>query len=248
MASKIKSIIEQTPLNGVVLSSWLSANGLSRSEQANYVKTGWLSRICPGFYHISTQSPKLYPSLLSISNQSDFKYHIGALTALELKGFYHYGQLGEPKAFIYASEKWPKCLDKVKWDITPIRLKSDVYEELGLTSISLEGVEVALSSPERAIFEYLDMIPELANPMDIFYIMEMLTTLRPRLINKLLSKASIKTRRLFLFMAEKARHPWFEELSLDGVNLGSGDRSITPGGVYDKKYKIVIPKELVDYE
>ncbi len=248
MASKIKNIIEQTPLNGVLLSSWLSANGLSRSEQANYVKTGWLSRICPGFYHISTQTPKLYPSLLSISNQSDFKYHIGALTALELKGFSHYGQLGEQKAFVYASEKWPLCLDKVKWDIRPTRIKSDVYEELGLTSVLVDGVDVALSSPERAIFEYLDLIPESANPMDVFYIMEMLTTLRPRMISKLLAKASIKTRRLFLYMAEKARHPWFEELSLDGVNLGSGDRSITPGGIYDNKYKIVISKELADYE
>lgn len=248
MASKIKNIIEQTPLGGVLLSSWLSVNGLSRSEQANYMKTGWLSRICPGFYYISTQTPRLYPSLQSMSSQSDFKYHIGALTALELKGFSHYGQLGELKAYVYASGKWPQCLDKVKWDVLPVRVKSDVYEELGLTTISVDGVDVVISSPERAIFEYLDMIPEAANPMDVFYIMEMLTTLRPRLISKLLSNASIKTRRLFLYMAEKAGHPWFEELSLDGVNLGSGDRSITPGGVYDKKYKIVIPKELADYE
>lgn len=248
MALKIKRIIEQTPLNGVLMSSWLSAHGLSRSEQANYVNTGWLIRICTGFYHISTHIPKLYPSLHSLSNQSDFKYHIGSLTALELKGISHYGQLGDLKAFIYASKKWPLCLDKVQWDIKPIRVKSYVYEELGLTSMSVEGVDVTLSSPERAIFEYIDMIPESANPMDVYYIMEMLTTLRPRLINKLLSKASIKTRRLFLYMAEKAQHPWFEELNLDGINLGSGDRSITPGGVYDRKYNIVIPKELADYE
>lgn len=183
-----------------------------------------------------------------MSSQSDFKYHIGALSALELKGFSHFGQLGELKAFVYASEKWPQCLNKVEWDIIPVRVKSDVYEELGLTSMSVDGVDITLSSPERAIFEYLDMIPETANPMDAFYLMEMLTTLRPRLISKLLPKASIKTRRLFLYMAEKAGHPWFEELSLEGVGLGSGDRSITPGGVYDKKYKIVIPKELADYE
>lgn len=248
MASKIKNIIEQTPNGGVLFSSWLSANGLSRSEQANYVKTGWLSRLCPGVYNISTQTPRLYPSLQSMSVQSDFKYHIGALTALELKGFSHYGQLGKQKAYVYASEKWPQCLDKVAWDITPVRVKSNVYRDLGLASMSVDGVDVTISSPERAIFEFLDMIPESANPMDVFYIMEMLTTLRPRMINKLLAQASIKTRRLFLYMAEKAKHPWLEEISLDGVSLGSGDRSITPGGVYDRKYKIVIPKELADYE
>lgn len=248
MASKIKNIIESTLDGGVLLSSWLSLNGLTRSEQANYVKTGWLRRLYTGVYHIATQMPRLYPSLHSMSNQSEFNYHIGALTSLELKGFSHYGQLGQLKAYVYASEKWPTCLDKLDWDITPVRVKSDKYKDLGLTTISVEGVDVTISAPERAIFEYIDMIPESANPMDVFFIMEMLTTLRPGLINKLLVKASIKTRRLFLYMADKANHPWFDELSLENINLGSGDRSITPGGVYDKKYKIVIPKELYNYE
>ncbi|MCM1484242.1 MAG: type IV toxin-antitoxin system AbiEi family antitoxin [Muribaculaceae bacterium] len=248
MASKIKNIIERTPIGGVLLSSWLSSRGLSRSEQANYVKTGWLKRICFGVYHISTQTPRLYPSLQSISSQSNFKYHIGSITALELKGFSHYGQLGNMIAYVYAMEKWPPCLDKTDWDITPVRVRSNVYKEVGLTSISVDGVDIVISSSERAIFEYIDMIPELANPMDVFYIMEMLTTLRPHLINKLLALASIKTRRLFLYMANKAKHPWFEELNINDVNLGNGDRSITPGGVYDRKYKIVIPKELADYE
>lgn len=248
MALKIKNIIEQTPIGGVLLSSWLSSNGLPRSEQANYVKTGWLSRICQGVYHISTQAPRLYPSLQSLSSQSDFKYHIGALTALELKDFSHYGQLGNLKAYVYASGKWPSCLNITDWDITPVRVKSNVYDDLGLSSMTIDGADIILSSPERAIFEYLDMIPESANPMDVFYIMEMLTALRPRLLNKLLLKASIRTRRLFLYMAEKAGHPWFSDLSLVDVNLGTGDRSITPGGVYDRKYKIVIPKELADYE
>ena len=183
-----------------------------------------------------------------MSSQSDFKYHVGSLTALELKGFSHYGQLGNLKAYVYAPAKWSPCFDKVDWDITPVRVKSNIYEDLGLTSITVDGFDVTISSPERAIFEYLDMIPESANPMDVFYIMEMLTALRPRLVSKLLMKASIKTRRLFLYMADKTNHPWFEELSLDCVCLGSGDRSITPGGVYDRKYKIVIPKELADYE
>ena len=248
MASKIKNIIEQTYAGGVLLSSWLSSNGLTRSEQSNYVKTGWLNRICPGIYYISTQIPRLYPSLQSISIQSDFKYHIGSITALELKGFSHYGQFGKIKAFVYAMAKWSPCLDKMDWDIIPIRVKSNSYGELGLSSMSVDGVEIAISSPERAIFEYIDMIPDEANPMDVFYIMEMLTSLRPRLVNSLLLKASIKTRRLFLFMADRAKHPWFEELDIDAISLGTGDRSITAGGVYDKKYKIVIPKELFEYE
>ena len=37
---------------------------------------------------------------------------------------------------------------------------------------------------------------------------------------------SVKVKRLFLFMAEKARHAWFEALDLDRIDLGSGKRVI----------------------
>ena len=45
-------------------------------------------------------------------------------------------------------------------------------------------------------------------------------------------------------MAEKALHAWFEALDLDRIDLGSGKRVITKGGVYDKKHQITIPAEL----
>ena len=54
----------------------------------------------------------------------------------------------------------------------------------------------------------------------------------------------VKVKRLFLFMAEKARHAWFEALDLDRIDLGSGKRVIAKGGVYNKKYQITIPAEL----
>jgi len=62
--------------------------------------------------------------------------------------------------------------------------------------------------------------------------MEMLTTLRPKLIQQLFEVCtSVKVKRLFLYMAEKSKHPWFCAISLSKIDLGEGKRSIVKNGV-----------------
>jgi len=41
-------------------------------------------------------------------------------------------------------------------------------------------------------------------------------------------------------MAERAGLAWVKRLDLASIDLGSGDREITKGGQYDKKYRIVV--------
>ena len=73
--------------------------------------------------------------------------------------------------------------------------------------------------------------------------MEGLTTLRPKLVQRLLEECkSVKVRRLFLFMAESSNHDWVKELNVEKIDLGSGKRVIVKNGVLDKKYKITVPK------
>jgi hypothetical protein len=77
--------------------------------------------------------------------------------------------------------------------------------------------------------------------------MEGLTNLRPKKIQELLEQcSSIKVKRLFLYMAEKAGHQWMQFLNVPKLNLGKGARTIVRGGVYVSKYDISIPKALVD--
>ena len=79
--------------------------------------------------------------------------------------------------------------------------------------------------------------------------MEMMTTLRPALVQQLLEEcSSIKVKRLFLYMAEKAGHNWFSALNLSKLDLGKGIRNISATGRYDNNYQIIIPTELADYE
>ena len=75
--------------------------------------------------------------------------------------------------------------------------------------------------------------------------MESLTTLRPKLLQTLLERCtSQKVKRLFLYMAEKAGHYWFEELDLEKINIGTSKIQLVPDGIYSSKYMITIPKAL----
>jgi N-acetylglutamate synthase-like GNAT family acetyltransferase len=79
--------------------------------------------------------------------------------------------------------------------------------------------------------------------------MEMLNGLRPTLLQQLLEDCkSIKVKRLFLFMAEKAGHSWLEDLDLSKIDLGKGKRSIVKNGIFNSKYQITIPQDLANYE
>lgn len=78
--------------------------------------------------------------------------------------------------------------------------------------------------------------------------MEGLNNLVPKHVQTLLENCqSVKVKRLFLYMAEKADHAWFKQLDVTKVDLGKGKRSIVKNGVLIAKYGITVPKELQDH-
>lgn len=108
---------------------------------------------------------------------------------------------------------------------------------------------LVVSSPERAMLECLNLPDASSSLLDIYYIMEGLTTLRPKLVQTLLeSYTSQKVKRLFLYMAEKAGHAWYKALKLENINLVTSRFMITPTGKYINKYNMTISKELAEYE
>jgi hypothetical protein len=79
--------------------------------------------------------------------------------------------------------------------------------------------------------------------------MEQLTTLRSDVVQELLENTgNLKIKRLFLYMAQKASHEWFDRIDRGEINLGTGKQKLTDNGVYLSEYKITIPKELYEYE
>ena len=67
--------------------------------------------------------------------------------------------------------------------------------------------------------------------------------MRPKVLQSLLEECkSVKVKRLFLFMAEKAQLPVLKKLNIDRIDLGSGKRVIIPGGKFDSSYNISYPR------
>ena len=251
MGTKINDIRQLTASNGILLTSWLEKQGVSRSGISDYVESGWLLRISTGVYKFACDNPTLFGVLASYQAQTDLKYHIGAATALDLKGFSHYINMGKPTAVIFTPVRppLPKWISQAELDMNIMEVSSKVIGVKGIEQIEYDGMTLTVSGPERAIMECLLLSPMRYDLMDVYYLMEMLTSLRVTLVQQLLEDCtSVKVRRLFLFMAEKARHRWFSKLDLSRISLGSGTRSFAKGGVKNAAYDIVISKELAEYE
>jgi hypothetical protein len=148
------------------------------------------------------------------------------------------------------NEWLPKWFEKQDFGVDILKVSSENFaDNVGITTIKQNGFEILLSSPERAFLECLNLAPKYYNLIDLYYIMEQLTTLRPELLQILLEQnVTVKVKRLFLYMAERAKHTWFEMLDVSKISLGSGKREIVKNGVYNSKYQIVIPQELTNYE
>lgn len=251
MGTKINNLRQQTPSIGILLTSWLEKSGFSRNEVSNYLKSGWLQRITTGVYQFTGDTPSLYGALASYQKQADLKYHVGAASALELKGFSHYITMGKPDAVVFSPVKppLPKWLNDAELDMSLVEVSTKVIGDVGIEQMDYQGQALTVSSPERAIMECILLSPSHYDLMDVYYLMEMLTSLRASLVQQLLENCtSVKVKRMFLYMAEKARHRWFAKLDRSRISLGSGTRSYAKNGVKIGAYDIVIPKELADYE
>ncbi len=252
MATKIKNILDLIPRDSVLFSSWLATQGIDRKEQSMYVRSGWLERIAQGVYKIAGSSPTLYGAVASYNAQLGKACHVGASSALDLRGYSHFVSMGKASGYLFTDKeaRLPGWFCALEWDMTVKYFTTSIFGgDSGLEVYDYSGAQLLISSPERAFMECLHLYPEYFSLLDSYYVMEMMTTLRPALVQQLLEVcSSIKVKRLFLYMAEKAGHNWFSALNLSELDLGKGIRNISATGRYDNNYQIIIPTELADYE
>jgi hypothetical protein len=105
---------------------------------------------------------------------------------------------------------------------------------------------LTLSTPERAVLELLDELPERESFHQVDKLMEGLSNLSPRRLQKLLSDCrSVKVKRLFLFFADRHQHAWAKRITKDDIDLGKGKRMLVKGGKLNSTYQITVPEDLV---
>ncbi|MBM7485183.1 hypothetical protein ACVWWI_001492 [Bradyrhizobium sp. USDA 3686] len=104
---------------------------------------------------------------------------------------------------------------------------------------------LTVSSPERALLELLDELPNSESFHQVDMLVEGLRNLSPRKLQKLLDDCrSVKVKRLFFWFADRHNHSWLKQIDRDTVDLGKGKRMLVKGGMLDPKYLITVPEDL----
>jgi hypothetical protein len=246
--TKINQLLHSQPSGVVLLSSWLSQQGYSTELQKHYRKSNWLKSIGTGAMIRAGDEVGYEGAIYALQTQSDLTVHPGGRTALSLLGKAHYLELNTKQVVVFGTkgEKLPTWFNKYDWGV-----EVDYYQasflppDIGLTIIELKSFSIKISSAARALMECLFLAPEKQELVECFELMEGLNNLPPEKVQGLLEQCqSVKVKRLFLYMAEKTGHSWFQHLKLEKIDLGKGKRSIVKGGVYVDKYQITVPKEL----
>ena len=247
--SKISKIMQEIPKSLVLSSSWLVSKGYSYELQQRYRKSGWLKSIGKGAMLKSGDTLLLSGALAALQSQANVNIHIGGRSALELNGIAHYLQLTSPEItlFTHSKTKLPVWFTNNKWDADYKLFKTSLFNDnsVGLVDYQDAGIDIKMSSSGRAMIECLSLCPNGFSLTEAYELMEGLSTLRPKQIQELLEECkSIKTKRLFLYFAERTGHSWFKYIDKAKINLGSGNRSIVSNGVLIPEYQLVLPKEL----
>jgi len=248
---KINQLLQDYYPGKLYFSGNLKQHGFSDQLLKQYRNSGWLTSLSNGVMYRTGNKLLAYPALACYNQQMKKSFHVAAHSALELKGFNHYVPMGKPVLMIghLKQQTVPDWMKKNYFDMTLKFFSTETFSKPQLSTSNVDGLDLLVSTPEQAFFECLLLSPKQYAFIDLFYIMEQLTTLRPEMVQDLLENTdNLKVKRLFLYMAEKAGHYWFDLLDVNKVDIGTAKHQLTKNGVYLPKYKITVPKELYDYE
>lgn len=248
--NKLNLLLQKNNPGGLYFSAWLKENGYSDQLLKSYRDSGWLKTLSRGVMYRTGDKLRTFAVLESWNGQLEKHYHIAAHSALELAGLNHYVPMGKPILMIGhpKQEPVPTWMKNLELDYSFKFFSTETFSKPQFASFNTDYTHVQTSVPEQAFLECLLLAPEHYSYMDLYYIMEQLTTLRPNVVQELLENTNnLKVKRMFLYMAKKAGHYWFESLDIEKIELGTGKHQLVENGVYIPKYKITVPKELYDY-
>lgn len=267
--------LEQTLPEGLLVdAAWLEGRGYYPQLRKSYVDHGWLVQPARGVYRRPRGSLRWEQVVTSLQALLKTPVVVGGRTALELEGYAHYLPQNQEQVHLYGPRPLPAWTTKLSLDAPLVfhrttRLFPGDTPERGLSSLDAKNHAatisaapaggsdtvvrfwgqwdwpLVLSTPERALLELLDELPDRESFHQVDVLVEGLSNLSPRRMKCLLLAChSVKVRRLFFFFADRHRHAWRKHLDREAVDLGSGKRMLVRGGRLDSTYLITVPEDL----
>jgi len=264
-SSKRLNLERELPEGLLVDAAWLRQQHYSRQLWNHYVGTGLLEQLAPRVFRRPRGSLTWQHIVISLQTLLRQPLVLGGRTALELQGYAHYLARATKEVHLYGPKRpptWLKVLnvgarfiyhndhklfrkEVVIPDLPGFDWKPEqqtVPESLVVQTWGQWDWPLTLSSPERAILELLDELPKRESFHQADMLIEGLTTLSPRRLQKLLEDCrSVKVKRLFFYFAERHQHAWLKKLEKKSIDLGEGKRMLVKGGKLDKTYQITVP-------
>jgi hypothetical protein len=273
MSKQIRSAInwleQRLPEGLLVDSGWMTSNGYSTSLRSQYVQAGWLSQPARRVYQRARGPLTWQHVVISLQTLLARDLTVGGRTAMELHGFAHYLQATTGAVYLHGPTPPPTWLEDLETGVefryrkdarlfTRFRASTAPHSlEPGPSdrTTRMDGLvtlpwgqwnwPLTVSSPERAILEFLDELPDDETFHQADVLMEGLSTLSPTRMQALLADChSVKVKRLFFFFAERHGHAWLKRLDRKAIDLGRGKRMLVKGGRFDTKYMITVPGDL----
>jgi len=272
---KLNLLQRLLPEGMVASSSWLEDKGYSRGLRSKYVANGWLTQPARGIYARPGGDTKWQNLVISMQSLMRLPLAVGGLTALELQGYGHYVRIGTGSSiYLYTERRLAKWLSQidlpVKFEqrnanrlfkepsiehavktlpdlrkVDPSLAEAKLCGGLKLYSWGDRPWPMIVSSPERAILEFLNELPDKQSFEHAGDLFNGLVNLSPRRLQGLLETCdSVKVTRLFLWFAERYDHPWMKHLDVSAIDTGSGKRVIAKAGRLNPKYQITVPEGL----
>lgn len=249
--TKINQLLLNTDQSGLVFASWLKSQGYSVQLQKRYRDSGWFTALTQGVMYRTGNSLSAFSALSTCNLQTGSQYRIAAHTALEYAGYNHYVPMGKPvlQVALTQSRNRPAWMIDDMFDMSFRPFYTEIFPIPEVIQKNEPHGILYISSPEQAFLECLLLAPRFYDYVDLYHIMEQLTTLRSDVVQRLLETTkNFSIKRMFLYMAEKAGHDWCKELDLEKINIGTSKIQLIQDGAYISKYKITVPKELNSYE
>jgi len=245
--NKLNHLLRTWPSGVILTSKWLKKNGYYKQLVKLYCDNGWIKSLGRGAYARLDDEITWQGAVNALQTQLDIAVHVGGLTALQLYGIAQYMMLDSRSPVFYLYNTIVKKIDLPVWfqqyfAHCYFEQKKLFDQPIGLSSKEVNGVELSVSAPERAVLEVLALVPVQVTLSHANELMEGLDRLRSSLVQQLLESChSIKVKRLFLYLAEKNNLSCFDELNIECLELGRGKRVIGEGGSYNAKWLLSLP-------
>ncbi|MCY3996983.1 MAG: type IV toxin-antitoxin system AbiEi family antitoxin domain-containing protein, partial [Rhodobacter sp.] len=243
--------------------AWLVARKIDRKSIFNYVEKGWLEKVARGIYR--RPDPEIFAAdianewrraVLSIQHLMKWQCHVGGQTAMALAGFEHYVRFDDagPICLYGETPSWMKRLpnaDGFRYRTNALfNTRSGISGAGDTNDGNLDQTSaprrLIQSTPERAILEWLNELPNKTTFHSVDVVFEGLATLRPKLLMSLLQDCrSIKVKRLFFVFADRHNHAWCKYLEKDQIDMGVGPRALVEGGKMHPDHSIYVPSDFI---